>query len=48
LITAQADTGMLRKTAREEGMHTLRESGIEKVLRGTTTVTELVRVTGRK
>ena len=35
------------KAAREEGMRTLREAAIEKVFRGVTTVTEIVRVTGK-
>jgi type II secretory ATPase GspE/PulE/Tfp pilus assembly ATPase PilB-like protein len=37
----------IRKTAREEGMRSLRESAFERVVRGRTTVTELVRVTGK-
>ena len=37
----------IRKTAREEGMRSLRESAFEKVVRGRTTVAELVRVTGK-
>ena len=32
---------------REEGMRTLREAAIEKVFRGVTTTTEMVRVTGK-
>ena len=35
------------KAAREEGMRTLREAAIEKVFRGITTTTEMVRVTGK-
>jgi type II secretory ATPase GspE/PulE/Tfp pilus assembly ATPase PilB-like protein len=37
----------LRKAGREEGMRTLREAAMEKVFRGTTTITEMVRVTGK-
>lgn len=37
----------IRKTAREEGLRSLRESAFEKVVRGRTTVAELVRVTGK-
>ncbi|HET7292152.1 MAG TPA: GspE/PulE family protein [Vicinamibacteria bacterium] len=47
LVTAGAGSPELFKAAREEGMRTLRESAIEKVFRGVTTVTEVVRVTGK-
>jgi general secretion pathway protein E len=47
LITAQAPSTDLFKAGREEGMRTLREAAIEKVFRGITTVTEMVRVTGK-
>jgi general secretion pathway protein E len=47
LVSTQASSLDLFKTAREEGLRTLRESAIEKVFRGVTTVTELVRVTGK-
>jgi general secretion pathway protein E len=47
LVSTQASSLELFKTAREEGLRTLRESAIEKVFRGVTTVTELVRVTGK-
>jgi general secretion pathway protein E len=47
LVSTQASSLELFKTAREEGMRTLREAAIEKVFRGVTTVTELVRVTGK-
>jgi general secretion pathway protein E len=46
LITAGASSPDLFKAAREEGMRTLREAAIEKVFRGITTTTEMVRVTG--
>ncbi len=47
LVTAGAGSPELFKAGREEGMRTLRESAIEKVFRGITTVTEAVRVTGK-
>jgi len=47
LITAQAGAPELFKAGREEGLRTLREAAIEKVFRGVTTVTEMVRVTGK-
>ncbi|HJS56612.1 MAG TPA: GspE/PulE family protein [Vicinamibacteria bacterium] len=46
LVTAGAGSPELFKVAREEGMRTLHESAVEKVFRGVTTVTEVVRVTG--
>jgi general secretion pathway protein E len=47
LVTSGAGAPDLFKAGREEGMRTLRESAIEKVFRGTTTVTEMIRVTGK-
>jgi general secretion pathway protein E len=47
LVTAGAGSPELFRAGREEGMRTLRESAIEKVFRGVTTVTEAVRVTGK-
>jgi general secretion pathway protein E len=47
LVTAQAGSQELFKAGREEGMRTLREAAIEKVFRGITTTTEMVRVTGK-
>jgi general secretion pathway protein E len=47
LISTQAAAPEIFKTAREEGMRTLREAAIEKVFRGVTTVTEMVRVAGK-
>jgi general secretion pathway protein E len=47
LITEKAGSPELFKAARAEGMRTLREAAIEKVFRGVTTVTEMVRVTGK-
>jgi type II secretory ATPase GspE/PulE/Tfp pilus assembly ATPase PilB-like protein len=46
LVTSGAGSPDLFKAAREEGMRTLREAAIEKVFRGITTTTEMVRVTG--
>jgi len=46
LVTTGAGSPDLFKAAREEGMRTLREAAIEKVFRGITTTTEMVRVTG--
>ena len=47
LISGQASSLDIYKLAREEGMRTLREAAVEKVFRGVTTVTEMVRVTGK-
>jgi general secretion pathway protein E len=45
LIHEGADIGALHAAARREGMRTLRESGVQKVLRGVTTVAEILRAT---
>lgn len=47
LVTQGAPSPEIRKAARDEGMRSLRESALEKVVRGQTTVAELVRVTGK-
>jgi len=47
LISQKSGSPEIFKTAREEGMRTLREAALEKVFRGLTTVTEMVRVTGK-
>ncbi len=47
LVSTQAGSLDVFKAAREEGLRTLKEAAIEKVFRGVTTVTELVRVTGK-
>jgi general secretion pathway protein E len=47
LVAEQADSTRLFEAGRAAGMRTLRESAIEKVLEGTTTVSEMVRVTGQ-
>jgi len=45
LILGKAQEHNIKEQARKEGMHTLRENGIKKVLRGETTIEEIVRVT---
>ena len=45
LTTADADVEKLKSRAREEGMFTLRESAIKKLLEGITTHEEVLRVT---
>ncbi len=47
LVATQASSLEIFKTAREEGLRTLKEAAIEKVFRGITTTTEMVRVTGK-
>jgi general secretion pathway protein E len=47
LVTTQAGSLEIFKAAREEGLRTLKEAAMEKVFRGVTTVTEMVRVTGK-
>ncbi len=45
LTQAQADVDAIRAKSREEGMRTLRESAVEKLLNGVTTYQEVLRVT---
>jgi type IV pilus assembly protein PilB len=45
LILKDAPTGELRRVAQTQGMKTLRQAGLIKVLEGTTTVEEILRVT---
>ncbi len=45
LVIAQAEAPEIVRVAREEGLRSLRESAIEKLVRGVTTVTEVLRVT---
>jgi len=45
LTSESADMSLIRNKAREEGMRTLRESAIEKLLQGVTTYEEVLRVT---
>jgi general secretion pathway protein E len=47
LVSTQSSSLDIFKAAREEGMRTLREAGVEKIFRGVTTVAEVVRVTGQ-
>jgi general secretion pathway protein E len=47
LISEQAYSVRLFDAGREAGMRALREAAIEKVLNGTTTVSEMVRVAGK-
>lgn len=45
MVLQGADSNAVKREARLEGMRTLREDGAEKVLRGETTVEEILRVT---
>jgi len=45
LIIRNVDAGQLKKKAIEQGMTTLREDGVQKVIHGMTTVDELMRAT---
>jgi general secretion pathway protein E/type IV pilus assembly protein PilB len=45
MINGDQSSSQLRKRARELGMRTLREDGVRKVLAGTTTPSEVIRVT---
>jgi type II secretory ATPase GspE/PulE/Tfp pilus assembly ATPase PilB-like protein len=47
LVSQQASSLDIFKAARDEGLRTLKEAAIEKVFRGVTTTTEMVRVTGK-
>ncbi|OFW05387.1 MAG: hypothetical protein A3H96_07845 [Acidobacteria bacterium RIFCSPLOWO2_02_FULL_67_36] len=47
LVARQAPSPDVLEAARREGMRTLRDAAIEKVLGGITTVSELLRVTGK-
>ncbi len=46
LILHKSSTDELRAVARREGMHTLREDGLEKIRAGMTSVSEVLRVVG--
>lgn len=48
LVAQQAASPDIVEAARREGMLTLREAAVGKVLDGVTTVAELVRVTGKQ
>ncbi|HLL89421.1 MAG TPA: GspE/PulE family protein, partial [Tepidisphaeraceae bacterium] len=45
IVTANPDVNQLRKLCRERGLVTLREDGFQKVMKGLTTVDEILRVT---
>ena len=45
LILARRPTSEIKKAARDEGMRFLRESAVEQVLRGVTTLREVNKVT---
>jgi type IV pilus assembly protein PilB len=45
MILKSASTADLRQQAQRDGMKTLRQAGLMKVLEGTTTVEEVLRVT---
>lgn len=45
LILSRAQEHMIKQKAREEGMRTLREDGLSQVLKGVTTLEEILRVT---
>ena len=47
MVARQSAGPDIMEAARREGMRTLREAALEKVLAGVTTVSEMVRVTGR-
>ena len=45
MILAKKPSSEIRRTAKEEGMHFLRESAIDRVKRGLTTLKEINKVT---
>ena len=45
MVLRAAATADLRRMAQEQGMKTLRQAGLRKVIEGTTTVEEVLRVT---
>jgi type IV pilus assembly protein PilB len=45
MVLRAAPTADLRRAAQEQGMKTLRQAGLRKVIEGTTTVEEVLRVT---
>jgi general secretion pathway protein E len=47
LVTTKSGSNEIFKAGREEGLRTLKEAAAEKVFRGITTTTEMVRVTGK-
>jgi len=47
LINKRTSANEIKRLAREQGMRTLREAGLSKVLKGETTIDEMLRVTAR-
>ena len=45
LVLKTSDANQINKVARAEGMASLREDGINKVMEGRTTISEVLRVT---
>jgi type IV pilus assembly protein PilB len=45
MILARKPSSEIKKAAREEGMHFLRESAVERVMHGVTTLREINKVT---
>jgi general secretion pathway protein E len=45
LVLKNVDAGTIKRTAIAKGMHTLRDDGAEKIIRGRTTMEEVLRVT---
>ena len=45
LITEQADTNVIRMASKNNGMNTLRDSGLIAIFNGLTTIQEVVRET---
>jgi type II secretory ATPase GspE/PulE/Tfp pilus assembly ATPase PilB-like protein len=45
LILSKAQEHIIKQKARAEGMRTLREDGLSQVLKGVTTIEEILRVT---
>jgi type II secretory ATPase GspE/PulE/Tfp pilus assembly ATPase PilB-like protein len=45
MILEKRSTSEIKKAAREEGMRFLRESAVERVMKGTTTLREINKVT---
>ena len=48
LVMSNTPTNILKEAAREAGMKTLREDALEKVIRGSTTAAEIMRVTSKE
>jgi len=48
LVMNQTPTNILKEAAREAGMKTLREDGLEKAIQGITTIAEVMRVTSEE